>query len=106
MKHKDSETILSRFTIYAYSEDMRIKLDKRKFFKAIKYGDIEWDNELLSYEAFIIILSDFLENHDNGENSFYFFCDYTKKNSKLKVNCLADNGELEQKLLRRRGNKS
>tara|TARA_B100000900_G_C20485382_1_gene677244 strand:- start:431 stop:745 length:315 start_codon:yes stop_codon:yes gene_type:complete len=93
MKHGNSESILSKYSIYASSDDERIQLNKKQFLKAIRYKDIDCENHLLLLADFTQLLKDAF--NDDGL-SFFFFCDYTKKNTRLKVSCIQDNGKLEE----------
>jgi hypothetical protein len=93
MSDGNSESILSKYSIYAFSDDDRIQLNKKQFLKAIRYKDIDCSNDLFVLERFIQLLKDAF--NDDGL-SFFFFCDYTKKNTRLKVSCIQDNGKLEE----------
>ena len=74
----------------------RQQLNKKQFLKAIRYKDIDWQNHLLLLADFTQLLKDFYKDHEDDGLSFFFFCDYTKKNTRLKVSCIQDNGKLEE----------
>jgi len=94
--------ILNKFSIFAYSEDNKILFPKRKFLRAINYKDIDWGGELLTLKQFLKILSNFGETHNAEEKSFVFYCDYTKKKKvQLRVNCISDDGKLEQAYIKK-----
>lgn len=95
-KRKRYKKILHRYSIFASSEDEKIQLDKWQFIRAIQSKNIQWASELLSIEDFVCMLKDFLKQNGDGDLSFFFFCDYIKKNKTLKVSCIQDERKLEK----------
>jgi len=98
------QEILNQFSVFAHEWEeggKKVLLNKKQIMKAVKYGDIEWGNEVLSTEDFLKTIKEFKEKHDNGKNSFFIVCNHTKIGIKIKICCLLDNGNMESKFTRR-----